>query len=242
MSYLNNQSAINATNNTYIIDPNTLVIRSGECLFRMGDLLDGIYIVNSGVVKLSRISESGDEQIISFAMPGDYLGLDALSDGISHSTAAVLEISNLTLVPFDKLLDGDSDFDYRSFIHKIGVTLNRENDHTLMLSKCTAGQRLAWFLTEFSDGLANRGLCADNFTLPMTRTDMALFLGLAVETVSRELAHFCKQELINKNLRHIELLNLDRLREIVRGEESGKSGYQQPTTKYNRGYSSAAAH
>lgn len=241
MSYLTNHSAIKATNHSINIDPTAFVVRKGERLFNMGDQLEGIFVVNSGVVKLSRISESGDEQIILFAMPGDFLGLDALSDGISHSTATVLDICNISLVPFNKLLDGGSDFDYANFIHKIGVTLNRENDHSMMLSKCTAEQRIAWFLTEFSDGLASRGLVAHKFNLPMTRTEIALFLGLAVETVSRELTRFCKMGLINKNLHHIELIELDSLLSIVHGYNASKLPPCQPS-KHNRSYINAAVH
>ena len=208
-----------ATKRANVTDPNAFVIRGGEYLFRMGEQLDGIYMVNSGSVKLFRTTESGEEQIIGFCMPGELVGLDAMSDGVSRSTAIALDTSNISLVPFQTLLNRSEKFDFQSFIHKIGATLNRENDHSLMLSQRTADRRLAWFLIEFSDGLASRGLCPTEFSLPMTRTDIAMFLGLAVETVCRELASLCDRGIVKKNRRRIEILDLAQLRRIAKGED-----------------------
>ncbi len=211
---------------------NAFVIRGGECLFRMGEQLNGIYIVNSGSVKLFRTTEAGEEQIIGFCMPGELIGLDALADGVSRSTALALDTSNISLVPFKTLLNNNEKFDLQSFIHKIGTTLNRENDHSLMLSQRTADRRLAWFLLEFSDGLASRGLNPAEFSLPMTRTDIALFLGLAVETVCRELANFCEIGLVAKNRRRIKLLDIPQLRKVAKGDGIDEDNRRWATEEY----------
>ncbi len=208
------------TNKNLAIDPNAFVVRPNSFLFRMGDQLDGIYMVNSGAVKLFCTTETGEEHITGFCMPGELIGLDAMADGVSRTSAVALDTSNISLIPFKTLLNGDTKFDYGTFIHKIGTTLNRENDHIMMLSQRTADRRLAWFLVEYADGLASRGLSPREFSLPMTRTDIATFLGLAVETVCRELAALTEAGIVKKNRRRIEILDMKHLRQISRGDEA----------------------
>jgi CRP/FNR family transcriptional regulator len=219
MNHLTNQNPNRSTINSCVINPNTFVVRSGECLFRMQDELEGIYMINSGTVKLSRVSESGDEQIVGFYMSGDLIGLDALADGASHSTATLLETSNITLIPFKTLESGSGEFDYSTFIHQIGRSFNRESEHAMMLSQCTAGRRISWFLISLSDAMAKRGLQPAEFIMAMKRCDIARFLGMAIETVSRELTRLCEKNLIKKNRRHIELLDIDTLRKTANGDD-----------------------
>ena len=200
------------------IDSNAFVIREREFLFKMGDQLEGIYRVNSGSVKIFKTTEAGDDQIIRFCTSGDLIGLDGLADGVSRSSVLTLETSNLSLIPFKSILNRDQKFDYPNFIHQLGVNFNHDIEYSMMLSQC-ADRRIAWFLINYSDGLKKRGLRAGEFTVPMKRTDIALYLGMAVETLSRELASFCKRGLVKKYLRNIELLDIDALRKISNGNE-----------------------
>lgn len=224
MGKLVNHTSLGKLSYAHSFDPQAMVIRSGEFLFRMGDALGGIYLVNSGSVKVSRTTEVGEEQIIGFYMPGQIIGLDALSsaaadqNSTSQCTAVALEISNVSLLTVDSILANSSNLGSATFMQKIASTFRHENDHSLMLSCCTASRRLAWFITEFSANLDKRGLSPRQFDLPMTRTDIATYLGLAVETVSRELARFCKEGYITKSIRHIEMLDLPRLQAIANGE------------------------
>ncbi len=215
MSNLNSHTKIKTIGSIITMDPNAFVIRERIELFSMGDHLSGIYMINSGSVKLISTTESGELQVIGFYMAGELIGLDALADGVSRTTAVVMETSNITLVPFEKIINRDEDFDYHTFIHQIGASFNRENDHSKMLSQCTADRRLAWFLTNHSDRLAGRGLRTDEFRLPMKRADISSYLGMADETLSRELAKLCKKGLVKKYMRNIVLLDIEQLRKIA---------------------------
>lgn len=192
---------------------NNLVLRESETLFRMGDLVDGVYQVNSGAIKLYTITESGDEHIVRFCMPGDILGLEALADGMSKSNAVVLDITNITFIPMNTILSGKG-LNLSDFMGKVAETLEKETEHSMMLSQCTAGRRIAWFLVEFAENLSKRGMMPSEFLLPMIRADIALYLGLAIETVSRELTQFSKKGLIKKRLRHFEIIDFDALKAI----------------------------
>jgi len=236
MSHLSYSKAANNSSNVHFIEPNAEVVRERDMLFQMGDQLDGIYKVNSGCIKLFRNNEAGESQIIGFYMAGDLIGLDALADGYSHSTAVILETSNVTLIPFESILNKDEKFDSQAFIRQLGVNVNHDNDHTMMLTQ-PAGRRMAWFLTGLSDRLAERGLLANEFRIPMTCTDIALYLGMASETSSREIGAFCKQGLMKKHNRDIELLNIEALRHIANGDNA-----DEENTGWNNGNYSAMTH
>ena len=218
MSHLTYNTQINKTSHARLTDPDAIVVRERELLFQMGDQLSGIYKINSGCVKLYRCTEDGENQIIGFYMAGDLIGMDALADGFSHSTAMMLETSNVSLIPFGSIFNQDEKFDRFAFIHQLGVNINNDNDHTMILSQ-PAGRRLAWFLTKYSDKLAKRGMLTNEFRIPMTGMDIALYLGMAAETSSREFKRFCKQGLISKNNREIELHDIDALRKLAGNDE-----------------------
>ncbi len=196
---------------------NTTLLHTGDTLYRMGDSLRGIYLINAGAMKLHRVTESGDQQILGFYVRGDVIGLDALGHGISASDAVALDTTSVTLIAFDSLETGDHRFDSQELIRRMGMNLNRDNDLIMMLSQRTADRRLAWFLVEYSDRLEGRGLSPLEFSLPMSRGDIALFLGLAMETVCRELAHLCDQGLLEKQRRRLKLLDRDALRRLANG-------------------------
>ena len=224
MSHLTNNTQINTAPNVHALDPNAFVAREREFLFMMGDQLDGIYRVNSGSVKLSRSNIDGEKQIIGFYVAGDLIGLDALADGFSHSTAVILETANITLIPFETILNQDAKFDHHAFVHQLGVNYNNDNDHTMILSQ-SADRRLAWFLTKFSDGLKTRGMLADQFRMPMTGTDLATYLGMALETLSREMGNFNKQGYMNKKNRDIELLDIESMRKIAGSDNADEENW-----------------
>ena len=198
-------------------NPNDSLLHRGDFLYRMGDRLNGVYVVNAGAIKLFRITETGDEHITAFLMPGDIVGLDALEDGRSRSTAVALDTTCVSHITIESMLKGSAPLNSAELIQRMGSTLNRDNDLIMILSQRTAERRLAWFLIEFSDRLAGRGISPSEFTLPMSRTDLAVFLGLALETVCRELARFREGGFIDINRRRFFLLDIEGLRQISNG-------------------------
>ena len=129
-----------------VANDNVSLLHRGDVVYHMGDRLDGIYLVNAGAIKVFRTTECGDQQIVGFYMPGEVIGLDALSDGISRSTAVALDTTSISLIPHHAMLSPDAEFGKVDFIRRIGTTLIRDNDLIMMLSQRTADRRLAWFL------------------------------------------------------------------------------------------------
>ena len=196
-----------------------LILRSGDFLYRMSDEIDEVYLVNSGALKVHRFSECGEQQILGFYLAGDIVGLDALPTGIACSEAVALDTTSVTRIRLSSVFEGREVFTSQDLVRLMGISLTRENDLAMMLSQRTADRRLAWFLTEYANRLATIGFSPREFSLPMTRTDIALYLGLALETVCRELAGFEELGLISKDRRRMKLLDIDALQHLATGDE-----------------------
>jgi len=143
---------------------------------------DYLYKVVGGIVRTYRVLADGRRQIGGFYLPGDIFGLEA---GDEHTFSAdaiveskVLAIRRSTLIA---LAARDNEV-ARQLWRLTAQELRRVQDHTLLLVK-TAQERVAGFLLE----MAKRTLVDDQIELPMSRQDIADYLGLTIETVSRTL-------------------------------------------------------
>ena len=195
------------------------LLTRGDHLFSAGERFRGLYAVRSGSVKVSTVTDSGEEQVVGFYLPGDIIGLEAIDRSVHDGTAMALETSSICELSLTRLEQMGCQ------IAALQQQMNRMYAHEIaknhamfrMLGRKNAEQRLASFLTNLSERLAQRGLSAYEFNLSMSRSDIANYLGLALETVSRLLARFQEEGLIAVNRRHINLLNLSELK-VLAGE------------------------
>ena len=194
-------------------------MQAGQHLYRAGDKGRSLYAVRSGAAKSYCITESGEEQVLGFTLPGELVGLDGLSDGFYTSSSIVLETSSICEMPFDSLevlcsrLPGLN----RQIMRVAAKEISAEQQMLMQLGKRTAEERLASFLLSLSSRFSQRGLSATEFNLPMSRQDIGNYLGLAIETVSRLFAHFQEQGLLHVNRKQITILELGRLKAMVEG-------------------------
>jgi CRP/FNR family transcriptional regulator len=194
-------------------------MQSGQHLYRAGDKGRSLYAVRSGAAKSYCITESGDEQVLGFTLPGELVGLDGLSDGFYTSSSIVLETSSVCEMPFESLeslcasLPGLN----RQIMRIAAKEISADQQMLMQLGKRTAEERLASFLLSLSSRFRQRGLSATEFNLPMSRQDIGNYLGLAIETVSRLFAHFQEQGLLRVNRKQITIIDLERLKAMVEG-------------------------
>jgi len=151
-------------------------------IYGEGEPADYLYKVVSGTVRTSKILTDGRRQIGSFYLPGDVFGLE-VGDEHAFSAEAITE-SKVLVVRRNALIglasrDGDV---ARQMWTLAGHELARVQDHILLLVK-TAQERVVGFLLE----MAARMPDANAVELPMSRQDIADYLGLTIETVSRTL-------------------------------------------------------
>ena len=182
--------------------------RNGE-IYGEGEQADYVYKIASGAVRTYKVLADGRRQIGAFYLPGDVFGLEVGEEHL-HSAEAVIE-STVMVVKRSALIGlaaRNSDV-ARELWAFTGRELARVQEHVLLLVK-TAQERVVDFLLE----MANRQP-GDAIELPMSRQDIADYLGLTIETVSRTLTGLENEAAIAlPNARRILLRNRSALREM----------------------------
>ena len=201
------------------IDVTARILHRGDRLFHHGEPFDSIYMVRSGAIKTCTISASGDEQVIGLYAPGDLVGLDAIHVGRHLSSAIVLETSSVCSLPYEPLcrLSARTPHVQRRLLMKMSQRICDDERRLAMLAMRGAGQRMASFLTSLVDARHGRGLKSDEILLSMPRADIASYLVLAVETVSRSLARLQEAGSIEVHRNRIRILDEEALRATAGG-------------------------
>ena len=196
-------------------------VERGERLFRPGDALDAVYVARDGAFKTVSISEDGEEQVVGFHLPGELIGLDALGAGQHRCEAVALTTANVCEVPFDQLAAVASQLPslQHQLLRIIGQSVNRDQDHLGMLVRRQAGERIALFLHGLSERYRNIGQSGSQFKLPMSREDIAHYLGLALETVSRGFTKLQEDGVIEVVGRRIEIRDAAELARLAHDAE-----------------------
>jgi CRP/FNR family transcriptional regulator len=194
-------------------------VKKGAALYRTGDPLRSLYAVRIGSFKTNALSIDGREQVTGFQMPGETLGLDAISTDVHSCNAFALEDSEVCPIPFAQLERLARELP--SLQHNLNKILSREivrdHDMLMLLGNMNANERLAAFLLNLSQRLSMRGYSPREFVLKMRREEIASYLGLRLETVCRGLAHLREQGLVIVAGRDVKILNMEGLKQLVAG-------------------------
>jgi len=202
-------------------------IERGERLFRLGEALTSVYIARQGAFKTITLSESGEEQVVGFHLAGELLGLDALGTGKHRCEAIALTTAHVCEVPFQDLAHVASHLPslQQQLLRVMGQSADRDQDHLEMLVRRQANERIGLFLHGLSERLRRLGESGTQFKLPMSREDIARFLGLALETVSRGFSRLQEDGVISVLGRRLEILDHAELDRLAHG---GNGNGQEP--------------
>jgi CRP/FNR family transcriptional regulator len=213
-----------------VVQSRIRVLHDGDRLFRIGDRVEAVYRVRTGVVKTSLTGNDGCEQVTGFFGPGEWVGLDAM-DGQRHGTESVaLDTASVCVIPYATLRERlcTSSRAARVMVSVMSNRLvSKENMH-LALARDNAGQRLAGFLLDLSERRAAADLDADDIALPMSRGEIASYLALAVETVSRLLTRMHRAGTIAVYRTHVEITDREALKALA-GRPNNSDGDTQKT-------------
>jgi CRP/FNR family transcriptional regulator len=192
-------------------------VARNTALYRMGEDFKNLYAVRLGHFKTFQTNRGGAEQITGFQMPGELLGLDAISTDLYQCHAVALEDSEVCEIPFALLQNLFLEIPrlQRHFHRMMSQEITREQSVMLLLGNMSAEQKLASFFLNLSARYIARGYSDTNLHLRMTREDIGNYLGLTIESVSRLLTRFKQQRLIDIKQREVDLLNLDRLKALI---------------------------
>ena len=176
-----------------------------EEIFGEGEPADCLYRVVSGAVRAFRVLSDGRRQIAEFYLSGDLFGLEATTE--HRVSAEAITESRIVVVRRRAVMElAARDPAVASRFWALATQgLGRHQDHILTLGRKSPSERLATFLVD----CAHRAGAQDVIDLPMTRQDIADFLGLTIETVSRTLTQFRGAGLISlPSYRRVVLSNL----------------------------------
>ncbi|WP_292119820.1 helix-turn-helix domain-containing protein [Brevundimonas sp.] len=194
-------------------------LKAGEALIREGDAAVNLFNIASGSVRIYKLLPDGRRQITGFLFAGDFVGL-ATGDDYAFSGEA---IEDATLCRFRKS-------EYRALVRERpsleAALLDRANhelaaaqNQMLLLGRKTAQERIASFLLDLPSRDPLRPSAEDQVRLPMTRSEIADYLGLTIETVSRVLTKLKTTGVIRLlSLNELRIEQPDRLRDIAEGE------------------------
>jgi CRP/FNR family transcriptional regulator len=187
-------------------------------IFSEGDPAESLFNVLSGAVRLVKLLPDGRRQITGFLLPGAFLGI-ALNSTYAYSAEAIVDTK---LCRFGRREAEGLLKDMPSLEHRLlGEAANElvaAQDQMLLLGRKTAKERLASFLVGLSRNAKRHGFVDNPVPLPMSRTDIADFLGLTTETVSRTFTRLRQATIVAlEGNAMVRLLNRQALDDLIAG-------------------------
>lgn len=188
--------------------------KPGQHVFRAGDPFESIAAVREGMVKTWRVDREGRERVLGFHLPGEIIGLSAIDSERYPCNAVALDEVQLCRFSFPRIavlaarVPGLQKELFRLMSRDIGHAERLAGDSP-------ADARLAAFLHDLSERLSRRGFPSGRIRLAMPRTDIANYLRLAPETVSRLFRRFQEAGLVRARGRIVELPDLPGLARLA---------------------------
>jgi len=173
-----------------------LALAAGDQLFDEGEKAEHVFNVTEGTLKIFKLLPDGRRQVTGFLFAGDFLGL-ANQETYAYSAEAVtpVRLCRFQRRQLDGLLGRHPEME-RRLLSKASHELAEAQEQMLLLGRKTAKERVASFLLLLSRRARQRGVADDPVPVPMSRTDIADYLGLTTETVSRTVTRLKSEGLI----------------------------------------------
>lgn len=192
-------------------------LQKNQALFSAGDKFSSLYAIRAGVVKVFSFSDSGEEIIHGFYLPGDVVGIDALSSKKHLFNATALDVTSICTLPFEELSELSNNIPHLS--SQVLSIMSKEvvegRLHSELLTKKNADQRIAQFIWSMADRYRSRGYHYLEFRLSILHRDVATYLGLTPETVSRILAKLHNEEVVTWKKKEVSIHNETALRVLA---------------------------
>ncbi|MDQ0454070.1 helix-turn-helix domain-containing protein [Rhizobium paknamense] len=194
------------------LEPGEEIIGQGEMILTCGNILNG-------VIKLSKMTADGRQQIVGLQFAPHFLGrLFAEQSGLTAEAAVESYVCSFPRTAVHKVLGDNPDFERK--LHEQSLAeLDQAQEWMLTLGRKSALEKVASFLVLVATEIDQRESFSTSFDLPLTRLDIADFLGLTIETVSRQLTKLRKEKIITlSGTRHV---NISAPKQLMRLADNG---------------------
>lgn len=190
----------------------------GAPIFSQGEDAHFLYLIDEGVIRISRHLPDGARQVLGFMWPGDLLGL--VEEGRYINSAESLTPATLFRFPLDRLrsLLLSEPLLQLHMLAKAAHELRNAQRQIIVLGQLNTAKRLASFLLDCRQQVAFFGSTTQQLRLPMSRFDIADYLGTSPESVARAFAKLEHDGFLRRTSpRSVQFLNADGLARFVRG-------------------------
>ena len=209
------------------------LLHAGDTLFREGAPAEAIYFVRAGTFKAFSTLNDGYEQVLGFSGRAEVLGFDAICTGRHPNEVVALEPSSVFVVLVRDFLSLGQHMPAlgRAVLLAASRALTLQGQLADVMAAVAAEVRLARFLEQLSQRMASCGQSPRRFHLRMSRRDIASYLGVAHETVSRSFGALAGNGLISVDNREVEILDMAGLKACSAGtrRQVDECGRSQPT-------------
>ncbi len=181
-----------------------------EPLYRQGDVFSSIFIIQHGVVKSEVYSYDGFQVVTGFYYSGDLIGVDAIAETVQTSNAIAIQPTKVCEIPYKKLekLSATLPNLQHMLLQRLSQRIFHNEHHYMLGLKEMAKQRIIYFLLDFSKKLQESEYVRGNqIDLPMKKCDLASYLNLRPESLSRALTLLQDEGFIIKRGDYIEVVN-----------------------------------
>lgn len=190
-----------------------------EHLFMANDSQTHIYQVLDGVVGIYKMLADGRRQIVTFCYPGDLIGVENSGTWRHHGEALCdTRIRCISLSTIDALVKSEPAFG-QALVQSLATELAETRDQLLSLGRKSALEKVATFLLRISRRNQRENRDETRLFLPMTRAEIADYLGLTIETVSRNITRLKTSGLIRLESKNkVQILDIDQLEDLAEGD------------------------
>ena len=183
-------------------------IKQGEPIYRQGDRFKSLFSLQSGTAKAETVTFDGKQSVIGFLFAGDLAGVDGIGSDTYPTDLIALETSWICEIPYQQLLElcGSVPALQSRFIDRLGLRINQDEQDWKVQSGEPAETRVMRFLHQLYQRQRSNGLDSPRIQLPMPKQDLASFLSLTPESLSRVLSRLQKEgQLVKESTRVLVL-------------------------------------
>lgn len=172
----------------------------GEYIYRQQDKFKSIYSIQDGSVKTETVTVDGKQSVMGFFFAGDLFGIDSIGSPTCATDAIAMEKTWVCEVPYRELLKLCSTEEalQQEFINRLGSKIHSGEYNWKIVRNESAGRRVMYFLYQLYDRQRRNNINSPRLRLPMSKQDLASFLGLTPESFSRTLTQLHNEGLITK--------------------------------------------
>lgn len=188
-------------------------LKKSEYLYRAGEEMTSLYTVKTGAFKANIDSADGQENIVGFFLPGELIGLDGIATGEYQCDIIALGDAHVCQLSYHEFqrISNQLPILREEILSVSSSNMTTAQKMLFFIGKRPVEERLAMFLIGLSQRYGARGLSDLRFQLSMSRHDIANYLGMAPETISRQFKKMQDQGLILINNREITITDLAKL-------------------------------